>query len=213
MKLPEGALMPSADQADQAAESIYSTLMRDQQQEQEEGGDDQQGGGQDQNGASMGETRKPEADDAQGDGEGQGEGDGSEGQGGAQGAEAAPVDIEQLEHEWQMATVQAAAMAKSRGSLPGGIQEAIEAANQARIDWATELRRFMQQAAKDDYTWRRPNARYQARGLYMPALNSEAMGPVVVAVDTSASVSSAEVSAFMAEVANVIADCSPNTRC
>lgn len=205
-QLPEGALMPSADQNDAAAESIYSALVRDEQKQNAQGeGDDQQQGGDQQEAGDPGETRKPgeagEGDDQQ-SAQGAAQDD-------AQGDAQQQVDIDALEHEWQTAVQQAQMMCKMRGSMPGDVSEAIEKANQAKIDWAAELRKFVQQVAKDDYTWRRPNSRYQARGLYMPALHSEALGPIVLAIDTSASVSSAEVAAFMAEVEAIVAECKP----
>jgi predicted metal-dependent peptidase len=211
-ELPENGELPTPEQQGQSAEMIYSALQREQQQQQcgqdgqqQQDGDDQQGG---QGGGKpdAGAIRKPEAGD---DGEGQGDDqNGAEGEGSAQTA-GQPVDLDQLEHDWKVATVQAAAMSKSRGSLPGGAAEMIEQANRAKIDWRAELRRFMQQVAKDDYSWRRPNARYMARGLYLPALHSEQMGPVVVAIDTSGSVSNEELAAFMAETAAVVDECKP----
>ncbi len=50
----------------------------------------------------------------------------------------------------------------------------------------------MQQISSEDYTWRRPNKRYMASGLYLPSMHVEAMGTVVYAIDTSGSITQDE---------------------
>ena len=54
--------------------------------------------------------------------------------------------------------------------------------------WEEQLREYMQAIAATDYTWSRPNRRFIDSGLYLPSLHGEGMGPMVVAIDTSASV-------------------------
>src|SRR5690606_11852991 len=48
--------------------------------------------------------------------------------------------------------------------------------------------------------WQRPNRKYMALGLYLPTLYSEAMGEMVVCVDTSGSVDQPTLAAFAAEI-------------
>jgi predicted metal-dependent peptidase len=108
------------------------------------------------------------------------------------------------ESDWQQATQQAAAAAKARGHLPACLDRFAKAAAQPRVDWRSVLRRFVQQAAKADYSWTRPNARFLASGLYLPALRSEALGPIAVAVDTSGSIDNVTLGEFFAEI-NAIA--------
>jgi predicted metal-dependent peptidase len=59
-------------------------------------------------------------------------------------------------------------------------------------------------AAKSDYAWTPPNRRYIARGIYLPSLRSETLGPVVVAVDTSGSIDDATLAAFAAEITAIM---------
>src|SRR5208282_5738727 len=61
-------------------------------------------------------------------------------------------------------------------------------------------------AAKSDYAWTPPNRRHIARGLYLPSLRSETLGPVVVGVDTSGSIDDATLAAFAAEISAILED-------
>ena len=109
------------------------------------------------------------------------------------------------EQEWQQAVQQAATAAKGRGELGGELRRQVEQILQPRVDWQAVLRRFVDQAARADYTWTQPSPRYIASGLYLPALQSAEMGPLAVAVDTSGSVDKVTLAQLLAEV-QAIAD-------
>lgn len=113
------------------------------------------------------------------------------------------------EAEWQQAVQQAAVAAKARGNLPAALERFASAAAQPRVDWRSVLRRFLQQSAKADYSWTRPSARHLVRGLYLPALRSEAMGPIAVAVDTSGSIDRVTLDKFFAEINAVASEVRP----
>jgi predicted metal-dependent peptidase len=117
-------------------------------------------------------------------------------------------DALQQEAEWQVAFKQAIQAARMMGQLPGGIAQAVEQASKPRIDWKAILRRFVQQFASADYSWRMPNRRYIAGGIYLPELRSESMPLIVVAVDTSASTSSV-LPIFKAELQSIVDECQP----
>lgn len=109
------------------------------------------------------------------------------------------------EAEWQRAVQQAAAMARAQGRLPGALDRFAQQTVKPRVDWRAALRRFVQERASEDYSYARPNARYVAHGLILPALRSEELGPLVVAVDTSGSVDAVLLAQFTSEL-NAIAD-------
>lgn len=111
--------------------------------------------------------------------------------------------------DWQVATAQAAQVAKQQGKLPACLERFAGELLKPRVDWRTVLRRFIQQAAKADYSWRLPNQRYLAGGLYMPGLRSETMGHIVVAIDTSGSIGQRELDVFAGELNGVVEDCKP----
>ena len=117
-------------------------------------------------------------------------------------------DPAQQEAEWQVAVKQATQAAQMMGQLPGGMAQAVDEASKPRIDWKALLRRFVQQFASADYSWRMPNRRYVAGGVYLPELRSESMPAIVVAVDTSASTSSV-LPIFKAELQSIVDECQP----
>lgn len=112
---------------------------------------------------------------------------------------------DELAAQWHQATLQAAQAAKAMGQLPAGLERLIEEIKHPPQDWRAILRRFVQSSMADDYSWKMPNTRFLFAGLYMPALKSESLPPIVVAVDTSGSIDEATLSAFAAEI-NAIAE-------
>ena len=63
-------------------------------------------------------------------------------------------DPAQQEAEWQVALKQATQAAQMMGQLPGGIALAVDEVLRPRVDWKSILRRFVQQSATADYSWR-----------------------------------------------------------
>jgi predicted metal-dependent peptidase len=119
-------------------------------------------------------------------------------------------DPAQQEAEWQVALKQATQAAHMMGQLPGGIALAVEEILRHRVDWKSILRRFVQQSATADYSWRMPNRRYIAAGLYLPDLRSESLPSIVVVVDSSAS-TRAVLPAFKAELQSIVEECQPES--
>lgn len=113
------------------------------------------------------------------------------------------------EADWQQAVQQAALAAKSRGLLPASLARLAEQMAQPKVDWRSVLHRFVQQAARNDYSWRTPNTRHLARGFYLPSLRSEEVGPIAVAIDTSGSIDGVVLSQFAAELRSVVDDVKP----
>jgi predicted metal-dependent peptidase len=112
------------------------------------------------------------------------------------------------EAEWKVALVQASRAAQMMGQLPAGIPQLVEEVLKPRIDWKAILRRFVQQCAPSDYSWRMPNRRYVRSGLFLPELRSVAMGPVVMVVDSSGSTWNV-LPVFKAELQSIVEECQP----
>jgi predicted metal-dependent peptidase len=110
----------------------------------------------------------------------------------------------QDEHEWKQAIFAAAQVAKSQGKLPLGFDLVVEDAVEPRVNWRAILMRFAQAFARSDYSWTRPSRRYISSGIYLPAMRSEAIPAMVLAVDTSASICSAELKQFAAEFSAIM---------
>ena len=113
------------------------------------------------------------------------------------------------EAEWQQATKQAALAAKARGKLPANLDRFAKEVGEARVDWRSAMRRFVQERAKADYSWSKPSSRYLSLGMYLPALESHELGVIAIAVDTSGSIDDVALAMAKAEVMAVIDETQP----
>jgi len=87
------------------------------------------------------------------------------------------------------------------GKIPRQIGDLLE----PKIDWRDALREFVSSAmrGKDEFTWRRMNKRQMANDIYMPSMENETIGEVIVAIDTSGSIGSEELTEFATELASI----------
>lgn len=91
--------------------------------------------------------------------------------------------------------------------IPRHITELLE----PKIDWREVLRDFVSSTVKgkDEFTWRKLNKRQLANDLYLPSMENETIGEVVVAIDTSGSIGGKELTEFATELASICELCSP----
>lgn len=96
------------------------------------------------------------------------------------------------------------------GKMKGTGPREIGALPEPTVDWRTHLREFITSFAKgkDRSTWRKPNRRWLAHGVYMPTTFSEQVGRALVALDTSGSISH-ELEVFLAELKSILEDVPP----
>lgn len=103
--------------------------------------------------------------------------------------------------DWQVATQQAANVAQQAGKLSEPLERFLERLRENKVDWKTELRRFLTQVAQADFSWLKPNRKMLAHGFFLPGVHSiDSMGPVFVYSDESGSVCDDILRAFGAEV-------------
>ena len=129
----------------------------------------------------------------------------------AAGKDALSGAAQEEEQKWDDMMHQSAQMAKAVGKLPGKMGELIEGAHESDTDWRTLLQRFMSSVSATDYTWRRPNRRLLGSGLYLPSLRNEAMPPVVIAIDTSGSMSEPELARVWDETVMAVRETNPES--
>jgi predicted metal-dependent peptidase len=90
---------------------------------------------------------------------------------------------------------------KSRGHTPAGLQRWIDKLRKNKVKWERIFHRYVGQAlAKDDYSFVRVNKRFLGQGMYLPDLRSYIIGNVVIAIDTSGSISRNCLEQFAAEI-------------
>jgi predicted metal-dependent peptidase len=109
-----------------------------------------------------------------------------------------PEERRQLEREIDEAVRQGVLAASKLGT--GGSRDFGDLL-QPQQDWREVLREFVQTTCTGhDYsTWRRPNRRYVASGMYMPSGISETIGEIVIAPDMSGSIGAREINRMLSE--------------
>jgi predicted metal-dependent peptidase len=154
-------------------------------------------------------------DEDDGDGEGTG-GGGSGGIGtdlGNAPDDGDPLDeseVHELEAQTKIETLQAAKAAKAMGKLPANIERMIDEMINVKTPWHDILERFMSGKIKDGHSWKRPNRRFIARGLYIPGCDYvPRMGPIVIGVDTSGSIGQQELNEFNGHINRILETCNP----
>ena len=85
--------------------------------------------------------------------------------------------------------------------LPRSITDLLE----PKVRWDDALREFVSSSVKgkDEFTWRRMNKRHMANDIYLPSVDNETLGEVVVAIDTSGSIGTRELTEFATELASI----------
>ena len=93
------------------------------------------------------------------------------------------------------------------GKMPRAISDMLE----PKVDWRDALREFVSASVrgKDEYTWRRMNKRHMANDIYLPSMDNETIGEVVVAIDTSGSIGEKELNEFATELVSICEVSSP----
>lgn len=81
-----------------------------------------------------------------------------------------------------------------------------------KVDWREVLREFVNNATKgsDEYTWRKFNKRQMANDIYLPSMENESIGELIVAIDTSGSIGGQELTEFASELASICSVATPS---
>jgi predicted metal-dependent peptidase len=228
--LPAGALIDPAF-ANLSAEEIYARLLRRRseedgatkpQQQQTNPGGGTATGPQGTDG-TMPSAPKPDpshqaVSDQSGRTTGEAVGPASERPGGfgevldatdEHGQTASPAEKRRQEHEWGIAAEQAVRSAKAWGHEPAGIERPLGESCQSKQDWRAILRDFVAATTPADYRWMPPNRRYIASGLYLPSVERQGVGEIVIAVDTSGSIGKLELEQFAGEISAISEEAQP----
>lgn len=88
---------------------------------------------------------------------------------------------------------------KLQGDLPLGIEIFVPKIQEGKISWRDELYEVIEQAIKFDYRLFPANKRYLSQGVALPALSGTKI-KLVIAIDSSGSINTNTLSAFLAEV-------------
>ncbi len=109
-----------------------------------------------------------------------------------------PEERDNLEVQWQQRLAGAAQQAIQAGKIEGAMARLVDHLLQPRLPWRNLLARYLTASARDDYSYMRQSRRNQGDAI-LPALRSSQV-EVVVAIDTSGSISDGEIREFLSEV-------------
>ena len=110
---------------------------------------------------------------------------------------------DKIKDEFREAVLQAAQGAKA-GSLPAGVQRLVQNLTAPRMDWRSLITMKIPSLAKNDYSYQRPNKKYQYSGIVMPGLQREEAIDVCIAIDTSGSISQTQLEEVLSEIVGLM---------
>ena len=114
-----------------------------------------------------------------------------------------------LDMEWKTATIQAAITAKTFGTLPGSLEQLLKEIDKVVFPWREILASFLMKTRPSRSDWARPSRRSHSMGFFLPNRYREPTGDLVIAHDTSASVSDIQLSEGYAETRGLIQQIQP----
>jgi predicted metal-dependent peptidase len=123
------------------------------------------------------------------------------------------------EAQWRRAVSSAAQVArqqakqKDKGNLPAHLQRWVDAILEPQVEWRDKLRfGISNRVGYDERTWSRPRRRdLTLRRLYLPGSRGCGAGHIVIAIDTSGSISDRELTVFFTEIQSILSDARPET--
>lgn len=203
--LPKGALV-DARYDGMGAEEVYAR--RQQQSKKQSGGGQQQpqpGQSSSSQGSSPGGQPGPQPSPTGGGRPGSKPAKPTGGQMGKVMDAAGPGDSAKLgeqKAEWDRRVRQAIniASAKNAGNVPGELSQLIKEIKKPQVDWRDQLRRFVDSRAECDYSWTRPNRRFNGHGFAMPGTSPDTIAKIGVVNDSSGSVDEKLFAQFVAEL-------------
>lgn len=114
--------------------------------------------------------------------------------------------------EFKEAIASAAAAAKAMGKMPASIERLVNEILEPQVSWREHIRMILtgRMGARSS-TWARPNRRRLVLNpiVYLPGKRGYGAHTVACVIDTSGSISEAELSAFFGEVGGILQDIRP----
>ena len=104
--------------------------------------------------------------------------------------------------DWSKVMAEAYNHAKLIGKEPSGMARMFEHLHRHKLNWRTLLRRTVASKVPYDLTYTRPNKKYMAHDIFMPSIYGESV-KVICAIDTSGSISTPELTAFVSEMVGI----------
>lgn len=110
---------------------------------------------------------------------------------------------DQIQKEWQIAIAEAAQASQGCGQMEGNLKEVVKDMLSPKVEWQEVLQRFVDMAAKNDYSYKRINPMYAQSGILLPSLYNKELPPIDVWIDTSGSISTEDKKQFVGEINDI----------
>ena len=124
------------------------------------------------------------------------------------GQELSPTEMAELQEELQRTITMADKLDSIGSGSVGSLRGAVQKLNETYVDWVDVLRDLLQSAISTNPTWTRLNRRHSWRGINLPSKDKEPSGgEIVVAVDTSMSMTQEELNIFATETQSLADEC------
>lgn len=117
-------------------------------------------------------------------------------------ADMTDEELKEMDSKIDRAIREGAILAGRLGvDLPRAITEMLE----PHVDWRREFADFVSSTCKgkDEYTWRRFNRRMLPNDMYLPTVENETIGEIVVGIDTSGSIGQEQLNEFASELVSI----------
>ena len=125
-----------------------------------------------------------------------------------EGKELSPSEMAELQEELQRTILMADKLESIGSNGDSSLRGAVQKLNETYVDWVDVLRDLLQSAISTNPTWTRLNKRHSWRGINLPSKDKEPSGgEIVVAVDTSMSMTQEELNIFATETQSLAEEC------
>lgn len=117
-------------------------------------------------------------------------------------ADMTDEELKEMDNKIDRAIREGAILAGRLGvDLPRAITEMLE----PHVDWRKEFADFVSSTCKgkDEYTWRRFNRRMLPNDMYLPTVENETIGEIIVGIDTSGSIGQEQLNEFASELVSI----------
>jgi len=115
------------------------------------------------------------------------------------GNEKTEQELRKLKDEWKKRVAESETLARQMGRMPESIERMFGNIIESKINWRSLLYRYITQEIPMDSSYARPSKRSQSVGVYLPYQIKENID-IVVAIDSSGSVSPKEMDSFVSEI-------------
>lgn len=99
-----------------------------------------------------------------------------------------PAQHKALQNDWANTLIQSAKVAQGQGTLPAGMERIVGELVHPHVPWWEILASWLRERATEDWDFSTPDLTFEDTGFLMPSLNSERVGSVAFATDTSGSI-------------------------